>query len=385
MTGTYFRLSCRHPPCEIDLNGNSFVTRWNNGTGSDFYAIFEDLTITGGDVVNRNATHKVSGTKKRGGAISAIGNENITSCVELINTTIRDNCAPTGGAMYLRDCNFVMRDSNCLNNTAKDGRGGCARIAGYGNSTIDGSLFEFNCAEESGGALYYYNKRLDETEDPATHIISSSDFVGNKVQDDLGHGGGVAAVTGVLIVAGANFFNNSASVGGALSISEFPFFGFRRKLNGIVTPRRALSSSPILRAEIFGAKFSGNEADGPGPGSDINAEFGEVYEIEVTCDDATEFCDACNSTDITSTNIPLSTCKSSKKNNKTCVGGSCDDSQECSASWIATPLNCGSAFGVSGDICCIPEGSKCLDISPEKCCGNYTCDDGECVAVEILL
>ena len=328
---------------------------------------------------NRNATHQVSGTKKRGGAISAIGNENITSYIELLNTTIRNSCAPTGGAIYSRDSNLIIRDSNCLNNTAKNGRGGCARIAGYGNSTINGSLFEMNCAEESGGALYYFNKRLGESEEPATHIVSSSDFVGNKVQDDFGHGGGVAAVTGVLIFDGANFFNNSADVGGAVSISEFPFFGFRRNLNGIMNPRRTeLSSSPFLRAEIYGVKFSGNRADGQGPGSDVHNEFGEVYEIEVTCDDATEFCDACNSTEITSTNIPLSTCKRSKKSNKTCVGGSCDDSQECGPSWTATPLNCGSTFGVSGDVCCIPYGSECLGVGPEKCCGNNRCEDGEC-------
>ena len=54
MTSTYFRLSCLYPPCEIDLNGNGFVTQDNGGAGSDFYAIFEDLTITGGDAVSKS-------------------------------------------------------------------------------------------------------------------------------------------------------------------------------------------------------------------------------------------------------------------------------------------------------------------------------------------
>ena len=54
MTSTYFRLSCRYPPCQIDLNGNGFVTQDNGGAGSDFYAIFEDLTITGGDAVSKS-------------------------------------------------------------------------------------------------------------------------------------------------------------------------------------------------------------------------------------------------------------------------------------------------------------------------------------------
>lgn len=52
MTSKYFRLSCRYPPCQIDLNSNGFVTQDNGGAGSDFYAIFEDLTITGGDAVS---------------------------------------------------------------------------------------------------------------------------------------------------------------------------------------------------------------------------------------------------------------------------------------------------------------------------------------------
>uniref|UniRef100_A0A7S0FLN2 Uncharacterized protein n=1 Tax=Minutocellus polymorphus TaxID=265543 RepID=A0A7S0FLN2_9STRA len=398
MTNTYFRLSCRDQPCEIDLNGNGFVTQWNSGDGSDFCVTFDGVTITGGDVENRLAIHQpFELSKKRGGAISALGTRrNATSCIELINTTIRDSCAPTGGGVYIRNSNFILRDSQCLNNTATNGRGGCARIAGYTTSTIDNSTFDSNCAKSSGGALHYYNGVIGESEDPATHVISDSIFSNNEVKSSYyGVGGSITAIKGELRFSDLEFWNNSAASGGALALLEYPepYSESRRRLD--ISKRRTEElCSPETRActqidaELENAKFSGNVARNMGRGPDIYVEDKECCYINVTCNDATEFCDACNSTTFTSTNYQFiysnrEVCVNSIKSEEVCLGGSCENTDECSTIYpVATTFNCSSANGASGNVCCIEPSQNCVGKSEfpgEKCCGDYVCtgDYGE--------
>ena len=367
-----------------------------------------------------------------------------------------------------------MRNSNCLNNTAKNGRGGCARIAGYGNSTIDGSHFRDNCAEQSGGALYYYNKRLGESEEPATHIVSSSDFIGNEVKVSESAGGAVSIISsGMYSFNDVEFRNNTAGdVGGALYLAEYPYFEFRRRLRlanvkphgrpmesvssfrrqlevptaepttdeptsepsaapsitptsrpsttpttrpssdpstqpsrlPSASPSDAPSNQPSVSAALFEAhfvscKFTDNVARGEEfflpAGRDIFVDedyFNEcdgpcLNYIEVNCDDSTEFIDACNTTDFTSTiwqYEPLDICTNSiRDENKTCIGDSCETDTCDDKYLIPTSATC-SVVPDFGDICCIENGKACLgdDVVPfEKCCGNNYCDGGFCVEI----
>ena len=98
--------------------------------------------------------------------------------------------------------------------------------------------------------------------------------------------------------------------------------------------------TPYFEARFVGAKFADNVARGEEffpAGSDIFIE-GYYYGcdgicdpyVEITCDDSTEFCDACNTTDFTSTiweydyyGPPEICTNSARDENKTCIGDSC--------------------------------------------------------------
>lgn len=333
---------------------------------------------------NRNATHQVSGSKKRGGAISALGTRNLTSCIEIINTTIEDSCAPTGGAFYIRNSNFTMCDSQCLNNTAKNGRGGCGRIAGFGSSIIKGSRLGSNCAETAGGALFYYNGILGEA-DPDMHSITNSTFFDNEVKSEYGVGGAFVAVQSIVFVGATSFLNNSATIGGAAFFSDY-FEVRRRSLRMLSSPQRMMASENPRTYGYFydGCKFSSNIAVGgeelPGLAQDIYAEEGEVSDANVTCTSDTEFCDSCNSTSSTFTNYPPSICGNGlKKKSELCLGESCIENQDtCSNDFLAeTTANCSEVEGV-GDtpVCCIVNDGNCIPgpfFGSANCCGNYQC------------
>lgn len=117
-------------------------------------------------------------------------------------------------------------------------------------------------------------------------------------------------------------------------------------------------------AEMETVKFVDNVAwgeEGWAKGHDIYAEGTECY-VDVTCNDATEFCDACNTTDFTSTNyLPTLTCTNSKKGQDTCLGDDCTVGEDtCSKIYlIPTSITC-DGVPDSGDICCIENGAACL-------------------------
>ena len=372
---------------------------------------------------------------------------------------------------------LIMKDSNCMNNTAKKGRGGCARIAGYGNSTIEGTQFQNNCANETGGALHYYNKRLGESEEPATHTVSGSDFIDNAVKSSEGVGGAISIISsGKYSFSNVVLRNNTAGdIGGAIYVSENPLerrrrltevkqrdrrmiapsleivSSFRRQLevptadpttdeptsepsvapsvtptsrpsttptvipssNPSSQPSRLPSASPsdvpsnqpTISAASFevgfdGCTFSDNVARGEdfglSAGPDIFVE-GYIDEcdglcdpyIEVNCDDSTEFSDACNTTDFTSTiweYEPLDICTNSiRDENKTCIGDSCENDTCDDKYLIPTSATCSEVpdFGV---ICCIENGKACLGddvVEFEKCCGDYYCEEGVCVEIPL--
>ena len=150
--------------------------------------------------------------------------------------------------------------------------------------------------------------------------------------------------------------------------------------------------TPSFEARFVGAKFADNVARGEEyfpAGHDIFIEGGgcdgpcDPY-IEITCDDSTEFCDACNTTDFTSTiweydhDGPPEICTNSiRDENKTCIGDTCTINT-CDEYFIPTNVT----FDGDPKKCCIEGGSACSEDGDDRCCEGYECYDDVCLEIE---
>jgi predicted outer membrane repeat protein len=138
----------------------------------------------GGKLVIINSTFEENEAAQAGGAISIQANTGMNNLVAIINSTFDNNKAQAGGAI--------------------------SSLQNVGNSlvAIFGSDFTENSATQVGGAVY-----LD---DLSAVIVNASNFTDNYAAEK----GGAINALGDLIVAGSEFENNAAELGGAIYVSD---------------------------------------------------------------------------------------------------------------------------------------------------------------------
>ena len=301
----------------------------------------------------------------------------------------------------------MISNSFFLDNEVKDsyGAGGAISMIFSGEYSFNNVEFRRNSAGDVGGALYFSEEPYDEYDEErrrrlakvnqvkprdrrmiATSLESISSF--QRQMEEL-----TDTPTSEPSAAPSVTPTSRPSMTPTTRPSSDPS---PRPSNQPSTSPSALPSSPpsittpSFEARFVGAKFADNVARGEEffpAGSDIFIE-GYYYGcdglcdpyVEITCDDSTEFCDACNTTDFTSTIWeydyygPPEICTNSiRDENKTCIGDSCIVNT-CDEYFIPTNVTC------DGDPkkCCIEGGSACSEDGPDRCCEGYECYDDEC-------
>jgi predicted outer membrane repeat protein len=135
-----------------------------------------------------------------GGAVYGKGTLTFT------DDTFSGNSAWKGGAIYADDT-LTVTDSTFIDNSA--GRSGGA-IYGKGTLTVTDSTFSSNSSEGNGGAIDDYGSHVT--------TIEGSIFSGNSADDtnNNGYGGAVYAFDSTLAIEDSTFSGNSAESGGAI-------------------------------------------------------------------------------------------------------------------------------------------------------------------------
>jgi hypothetical protein len=161
----------------IDASGNDPTPAINNGDGSRVFNIDNVNNVT-------NAIVQITGLTLTGGDVTGSGggilsHENLT----IVDTTIRDNSATTGGGIQGLGGNLTVTSSTISGNSANNGGG----IYGQSVSlTVTDSTISGNAANSSGGGIStpYGSVRL-----------AHSTITGNMADADhnnTGQGGGIA-------------------------------------------------------------------------------------------------------------------------------------------------------------------------------------------------
>lgn len=185
--------------------GNSAI-RWINGsvTVEDSSLTFNTSGSAGGAVFANGAPSvTISGSDISGNTADAVGGAVWTTGeVEVIDTTLDDNTAESGGAVStdLGTGSVRIEGSDVVGNVANDGDGGAVQsIAGV---TVIDSFFQANEAAGRGGAIW----------SPADAEVRGSSFDGNQADE----GGAVASNSSVLLVNSTVSANLAASRGGGV-------------------------------------------------------------------------------------------------------------------------------------------------------------------------
>ena len=297
----------------------------------------------------------------------------------------------------------MISNSLFLDNEVKDsyGAGGAISMIFSGEYSFNNVEFRRNSAGDVGGALYFSEEPYDEYDEDRRRRLAKVNQV--KPRDRRMIATSLESISSfqrqmeVLTDTPTSEPSAAPSVTPTSRLSMTPTTRpssdpSPRPSNQPSTRPSALPSSPpsittlSFEARFVGAKFADNVARGeeylPPAGHDIFIED-YVYEcegpcdpyVEITCDDSTEFCDACNSTDFTSTiweSEPLEIGTNSVRDeNKTCIGDTCTINT-CEEYFIPTNVTCDG-------VCCIEGGSACSEDGPDRCCGAYDCYDNKCV------
>lgn len=202
---------------EIVIEGNG-ATIQRDPAGGDFRLF---LVTSNGHLTLNNLTLQNGLSPIDGGAIVIA----LNGYLELNDTVVRDNTTQErGGAIYAQQSSqFVINNSQFINNRAEAGRGGAIYLnqlqtSYISFSMITNSLFDGNAAGYSGGAIFQ-NHYLD---------IRDSTFVNNHADlipvNDHYYGGGALIVDdgSRTLVFNSTFSGNSTiNFGGAIQ-SLFP-------------------------------------------------------------------------------------------------------------------------------------------------------------------
>ena len=228
---------------EVTLKGNNFTENQANVSGGAIFAGENSFVTIRLDPRN----HFKYNIAPKGGALACYGCVvDITENLILLNSDYEpsschhfedfaDNTAEYGGALLLDEATLYMRGSalTFVNNSALVDGGAIYST----NSTIM-SVMNFLCltgnkATENGGGIFHAWGAL--------HILGSSNFAGNVVND--GEGGAILAFSSELQIKGRALFTaNNATVGASIS-----------SIRSYV----ALKGEHVEFGDSFAAKFGG--------------------------------------------------------------------------------------------------------------------------------
>ena len=198
------------------------------------------MTLTGGDV----SSGDLGGD---GGAILTV--EDLT----VINTTISDNAAESGGGMQVLFGTTNITSSTISSNSATNYRGGGIFIL-FGTANITSSEISGNSSQFGGGI---YNLL-------GTANISSSTISGNSVSGS-GRGGGIFNEYGTTDITGSTISGNSSIVGGGIYINN----GTANITGSTISGNSSVYSGGIRNnatATVTNSTISGNSATQLGGG-----------------------------------------------------------------------------------------------------------------------
>ena len=262
--GTTFKVDYTGKTITLNMNGSTLTVPNDAAVG---VSVFGKLTIQGGTI---KAAENCTAT--RGAQVPLGGN------LTLNNTTISGfHYAGPGAGVYVKgtaainsDGSFdVMLDDNSVPIKDNDGNYKIKKVQGA-NSTIDtyftmqGTSRIENCVSNgSGAALYAHNA--------AVVTLTGATFAGNKSADN---GGAVYLGTGVaLALADGVVFdgNHSAMDGGALYLANQ--YDLQVKTETVKVQVPVVFSGSKDDDGLYGAKFTGNTADGNGGALAFDAQF----------------------------------------------------------------------------------------------------------------
>ncbi len=231
------------PKAEIDLNGVTFSN--NTSTNGAVYLNNADLSsvkttftanqgtngvaifATGTSVVSLDKTDVTQNTAT-GNGVLASDSQNVE--LKVANSTLSDNSAAFGGAIYLNDAKeLTLLNMLITNNYASNGEGGAVMFAGTNNTVtalISQSSIMGNTATKNGGAI--------APGVGSSLLIENVTFANNKAGVDAdGNANGFSSRGGAINVGGAatnitirysTFVSNAAEGsgkgGGAIAINN---------------------------------------------------------------------------------------------------------------------------------------------------------------------
>jgi predicted outer membrane repeat protein len=282
----------------VVIGGNSTI---NDNTSSlwagGIYSWDGDLTVADSEISNNQAADW-------GGGIFISGDHN-TFTLSLDNVLFAGNSAGLrGGAVYIRETNFLIMGSTFTNNqaTGSEGRGGALFVFDSGPGTIGGgSLIDGNISGKFGGAMYIYQNYGDSvTIIDSTIQNNSAPFMGggifntgvlsiynSTISGNTGAsqgGGGIKHSGYILTIQNSMISNNNSSIyGGGAEISNCTVNISGTTFQGNSTTGRGGGLFIGCTGTIGGSSiFDGNTANGRGGGffcgsnCDITFEDGEV-------------------------------------------------------------------------------------------------------------
>ncbi len=168
------------------LNKNYFNNDYSSSMGGVIYSLYSTIIINSSTFINDSSTNNIAG------AIYS-KNTNLT----ITNTNFTNNTAKIGGTIAQLENILTIDNSNFINNTATSYGGAIYNI--YSKITIDNSNFTNNKAE-SGGAIY--------TDDASNYFtVTRSNFINNTATS---YGGAIYSNQNRIIITNNTFNDNKA-------------------------------------------------------------------------------------------------------------------------------------------------------------------------------
>lgn len=268
------------PKAEIDLNGVTFInnsstngavylnnadlssvkTTFNGNQGTNGVAIF----ATGTSVVSLDKTDVTQNTAT-GNGVLASDSQHVE--LKVANSTLSENSAAFGGAIYLNDAKeLTLRNMLITNNHASNGAGGAVMFAGVNDTVvaeITQSSFIGNTASRNGGALAPGKGN--------TLLIENVTFANNKAASNAdGSANGDNRYGGAINVGGSQvditikystFVGNEAygSLGGGAIAMNDNLGGSLTLMGNLITGNMAQNGANVLVNDVAGADKTIND------------------------------------------------------------------------------------------------------------------------------
>ncbi|MBI4722718.1 MAG: right-handed parallel beta-helix repeat-containing protein [Candidatus Stahlbacteria bacterium] len=280
---------CSLKYCRIEYARNSAI--YNEGTGPIYIEHNTISNNSGSSIYNNGGSATiVNNTISNNSAASGGGIYNDGGTTVIVDNTISNNSAASGGGIYNDGGTAVINSNTISNNSAASGGGlycsGGSPTTMVGNTftdnsaaeggaiynsvdsptTIGGSSFTDNCASANGGAVYCSGGSF------AT--FTNCEFIRNSATQ---YGGGIFSDSGLLVITISTFTGNSAldygggifSSEGSLTLNGNMFPNNYAKYGGAIfsykdTLKMCHNSFTCNRANYGGAAYCSNPGGGKG-------------------------------------------------------------------------------------------------------------------------